>query len=263
MANENDEERLAELIFGNVLQSICESELKELLFYEIPQNIRGSVFVYLIKEIDKITIIEKSCNVLLSGKIYEYFIGRDESAISELGAYFTDRHIVDYILNKLNPSISPNGSVHTMIDMFGSSGGFTTGYINFLNKKYPQLINWTNEINKIYHYDMNEDVIKSAGLELFCLTGVLPNVKNLTYKNSFTDEFANSKYMFPLTNPPYGGDKNVKSGVQIKREKIKEYIKKELTNLSDDRNNDIYTRRMNQLKKIDLQEFKDLQKIMD
>ena len=55
-----------------------------------------------IKEINKITLIEKTCNVLLSGKIYEYFIGRDESAISELGAYFTDRHIVDYILQKLN-----------------------------------------------------------------------------------------------------------------------------------------------------------------
>jgi len=71
LANENKDEQLADLIFGNVLQSICDSELKELLFYEIPQNIRGSVFVYLIKEIDKITIIEKTCNVLLSGKIYE------------------------------------------------------------------------------------------------------------------------------------------------------------------------------------------------
>ena len=35
-------------------------------------------------------------NVQLSGKIYEYFIGRDETAISELGAYFTDRHITKY-----------------------------------------------------------------------------------------------------------------------------------------------------------------------
>lgn len=49
---------------------------------------KGQTFSYLIKEIEKITIIEKTCNVLLSGKIYEYFIGRDESAISELGAYF-------------------------------------------------------------------------------------------------------------------------------------------------------------------------------
>ena len=88
LANENKDEKLAELIFGNILTSISESNIRDLLFYEIPQNIKGSVFVYLIKEINKITLIEKSCNVLLSGKIYEYFIGRDESAISELLIYY-------------------------------------------------------------------------------------------------------------------------------------------------------------------------------
>ncbi len=251
LANENKDEKLADLIFGNVLQSICDSELKELLFYEIPQNIRGSVFVYLIKEIDKITIIEKTCNVLLSGKIYEYFIGRDESAISELGAYFTDRHIVEYILSKLNPTVNPDGSIPSMIDMFGGSGGFTTGYINHLNEKYPQLINWTTEINKISHFDMNEDVIKSAGLEFFCLTGVLPNMENLRYKNSFTDEFEGKKYKYPLTNPPYGGDKTTKSDTQLKREKVKEYIKNELLTTTDEA---LRIRRQKQLKQIEAQE---------
>jgi type I restriction-modification system DNA methylase subunit len=254
LANQNKDEELAALIFGNVLQSICDSELKELLFYEIPQNIRGSVFVYLIKEINKITIIEKTCNVLLSGKIYEYFIGRDESAISELGAYFTDRHIVDYILHKLHPTINEDGTISTMIDMFGGSGGFTTGYINYLNEKYPESINWETEINKISHFDMNEDVIKSAGLEFFCLTGVLPNMNNLKYKNSFTDEFNEQKYKYPLTNPPYGGDKNSKSEAQSKREKIKEYIKNELLNITDE---GLRIKRQKQLKDIEAQEKQD------
>jgi type I restriction-modification system DNA methylase subunit len=251
LANENKDEQLADLIFGNVLQSICDSELKELLFYEIPQNIRGSVFVYLIREIDKITIIEKTCNVLLSGKIYEYFIGRDESAISELGAYFTDRHITKYCLKKANPKIKQNGIIPSMIDMFGGSGGFTTEYINYLNEENPQLINWTTEINKIYHYDMNEDVIKSAGLEFFCLTGVLPNMNNLKYKNSFTDEFNGSKYEYLFTNPPYGGDKSSKTEAQSKRDKVKEYIKNELLTTIDE---GLRIRRQKQLKNIEAQE---------
>ncbi len=251
LANENKDEKLAELIFGNVLQSISESEIRELLFYEIPRNIRGSVLVYLIKEINKITIIEKTCNVLLSGKIYEYFIGRDESAISELGAYFTDRHIVDYILSKLNPSPNEDGTIGSMIDMFGGSGGFTTGYINYLNEQYPEQVKWETEINNIYHYDMNEDVIKSAGLEFFCLTGVLPNMNNLKYKNSFTDEFNNKKYKYPLTNPPYGGDKTNKSDAQVKREKVKEYIKNELPTITDE---GLRIRRQKQLKSIEAEE---------
>ena len=250
LANENNDtsnEKLASTIFKEVIDGINDSKITDLLFYEIPKNIKGKVFSYLIKEIDNITKIEKDCNILLSGKIYEYFIGRDESAISELGAYFTDRHIVDYILKKLDPNITENGSVPSMIDMFGGSGGFTTGYINFLQEKYDN-IDWSKGINKIHHYDMNEDVIKSAGLEIFCLTGELPNMNNLKYKNSFTDDFDNKKYVYPITNPPYGGDKNKKSVLQEKNDKIKEYIKKDLLTITDE---GILIARQKQLKAIE------------
>jgi type I restriction-modification system DNA methylase subunit len=257
LANKNKDEEIATLIFEGVLTSIFRSKIKDLLFYEIPKNIRGSVFSHLIKEINLVAQIEVSCNVLLSGKIYEYFIGRDESAISELGAYFTDRHIVDYIYDKLNPEMCENGTIHSMIDMFGGSGGFTTGYIDNLNLKYPELVKWETEINKIYHYDMNEDVIKSAGLEFFCLTGVLPNMSNLKYKNSFTDEFIDEatnktkKYHYVITNPPYGGDKSKKSEAQKKNEKIKEYIKKNLPSIVDE---DVKRQRYLQLKNMDAKE---------
>ena len=249
-ANKNEGERVAELIYVDILDSLSINKqgLREMLFYEIPRNIKGSVLAHLVKEINKITIIEKTCNVLLSGKIYEYFIGRDESAISELGAYFTDRHIVDYILNKLNPEINEDGTISSMIDMFGGSGGFTTGYIDYLKNKYNQLINWNEEINKIHHYDMNEDVIRAAGLEFFCLTGVLPNMdKNLRYKNSFVDEFNNNKFKYILTNPPYGGDKNKKSDEQNKRDKMKNYIKNVLPNINKE---GLRIRIQKQLKKI-------------
>ena len=251
LANENKDEELSDLIRDKVLDSINDNPIRNLLLYEIPTSMKGQTFSYLIKEIEKITIIEKTCNVLLSGKIYEYFIGRDESAISELGAYFTDRHIVDYIYKKLDPEINEDGSIYSMIDMFGGSGGFTTGYINYLNDKYDN-INWKDNINRIYHFDMNEDVVKSAGLEFFCLTGVLPNMKdNLAYRNSFTDKFDNKKFMNVITNPPYGGDKVVQSDAQIKRKKIKEYIKKELLSLKDELK--IKTR-LRQIKKIEDQE---------
>jgi len=251
LANENKDEEVAGLILGSVLISIYHSNISDLLFYEIPTNIKSSVFTHLIKEIDKITVIEKTCNVLLSGKIYEYFIGRDQTAISELGAYFTDRHIVDYIYEKLDPKINNEGLIDSMIDMFGGSGGFTTGYINYLNNKYDN-VDWENNISKIYHFDMNEDVIKSAGLEFFCLTGVLPNMRdNLKYKNSFTDEFNDKKFKYVITNPPYGGDKVSQTDTQIKRKKIKDYINKELLILTDEL---IIKTRMRQLKKIEEQE---------
>ena len=231
LAVNNEDEKIAELIYGSILDTLAGSNIRDLLFYEIPRNIKGSSFTYLIKEINKITEIENKCNVLLSGKIYEYFIGRDDSAISELGAYFTDRHITDFIYNKLQPTMT-NNTIKTMCDMFGGSGGFTTGYIDYLNKKYPNQINWDTELNKVHHFDMNEDVIKSAGLEFFCLTGVMPNMKNnLCYKNSFADSFGDRKFELIVTNPPYGGDKNKQSDSQVKRDKVKKYIKEILKTL--------------------------------
>lgn len=176
-SQKNGDEKLASLIYNEVLDSIKASKIEYLLFYEIPRTMKSYTFNHLIQEIDKITEIEKKCNVLLSGKIYEYFIGRDETAISELGAYFTDRHITDFIYNKIKPSLNENNTIKSMIDMFGGSGGFTTGYINYIVKNYFNKVNWKKEINNVHHYDMNEDVIKSAGLEFFCLTGEIIDLK--------------------------------------------------------------------------------------
>ena len=177
LAEQNECEKMSEILLGSCLLSISKSSIRELLFYRIPQNIKGSVFAYLIKEINKITLIEKTCNVLLSGKIYEYFIGRDESAISELGAYFTDRHIVDYILQKLNPSVNEDGTISSMVDMFGGSGGFTTGYINYLNEHGS--VNWNTEINKISQKNKDQDYsLLKAGFQFPNIpTSLYPSLK--------------------------------------------------------------------------------------
>lgn len=258
LATTGEDEKLSTTILKDVLDSLYESDLKGFLYYDLSRHLKSSIFAYLINEIEQITRIEETCNVLLSGKIYEYFVGRDESAISELGAYFTDRHIVNYILDKLDPVVE-DGEVPSMVDMFGGSGGFTTGYIDYLQKKAEEKdepIEWETQLKQVSHYDMNEDVVKSAGLEFFCLTGVLPNPKQLFYKNSFTDNFEDDqglrKYHYVLTNPPYGGDKNTKSAAQEKRDKVKAFLKSDVV---DDE--EVRQRRKAQLKRIETEEKSD------
>lgn len=242
LAKANKGQEIVDALIGPILTSIhstIESDktsIGDILFYEIPRKISPTGFCQLIKEIRSLTLIQKTCNVQLSGKIYEYFIGRDDTAISELGAYFTDRHIVNYNYDMYKPQLNPDGSLPTMIDPFGGSGGFTTGYINyFMNKG----VNWTTEINKVYHTDMNEDVIKAAALEFFCLTGEMPDMKkNCVYKNSFADEFADDegnlmRFDNVVTNPPYGGDKTEKSDAMIKREKLKNKLKDMIANTAN------------------------------
>jgi type I restriction-modification system DNA methylase subunit len=163
----------------------------------------------------------------IKGKVYEYFIGRDESAISDLGAYFTDRYITNFIFDFVNPVLDDKNNVQSMVDPFGGSGGFTIQYAKYINDKYK--INWTTNDNykNIHHYDMSEDVIKVAGTEYFTITGHFPEYKSQfnkmnTFKHDFDD---NKKFKYVISNPPYGGDKTSKSVDYEKNLKIMEYNK--------------------------------------
>jgi len=226
LSKKNKHEQATGLILGKVLDSIIQhKKMKHFLFYELPKNVRADVYSQLVLQIHELRLIEKSCGVQLSGKIYEYFIGRDDTAISEMGAYFTDRHIVEFINREEPPHIDEDGHVSTMIDPFGGSGGFTNGGIQCLTLLYPDL-KWENELKNIYHYDMNEDVNKSAALEMFCLTGEIPVMnENVLCCNSFTSDFCNLKFKQVRTNPPYGGDKSKQTDAQQKRDKMISHIK--------------------------------------
>ena len=55
-------------------------------------------------------------------------VNNNEKVFSELGAYFTDRHITNYIYTNIKSSINADETIKNITDEFGGSGGFTTGY---------------------------------------------------------------------------------------------------------------------------------------
>ena len=83
-----------------------DSELGHFIFHQIPTDLSDDVWKSLILKIDKIPVgFEGNNKVNLSGKLWEYFVGRDKTAISELGAYFTDRPITNFIFDRFTYSI--------------------------------------------------------------------------------------------------------------------------------------------------------------
>jgi hypothetical protein len=91
-----------------------DQSLYDVIFYYIPEDMQTDFYVNIVKLVDQIPTanqiyFESEQNEIydvdFSGKLYEYFIGRDHTAISELGAYFTDRHITSYIIGKIKPSL--------------------------------------------------------------------------------------------------------------------------------------------------------------
>jgi type I restriction-modification system DNA methylase subunit len=204
LANNKDDNNLWNKFYNDVLDGLSRHELlRDILFYEIPKDIKVVKFRELILLIDTINI---SDNFHLAGKIYEYFIGREDTAISSLGAYYTDRWITKYVINKINIKLDKDNKIPVFCDPFGGSGGFTLSYIEYLNK-ISKDINWNTEIKNIYHTDINQDVIKMVKLEMFVLTHEF-TTRDYVYKtNSFTDTFRDKKFDIILSNPPYGGDK--------------------------------------------------------
>jgi type I restriction-modification system DNA methylase subunit len=229
------------------------NNIKILLYCALPLDLREDVYNEILNKIKSIKDIEKSSKEQLSGKIYEYFVGRDQSAISELGAYFTNRRIVNFCLDKVKPQIKSDGSIPKMIDMFGGSGGFTIGYMDYLNKNFT--IDWKQQLDNIYHFDINQDVLNTAILEYFCLSGGnIPKFGincNIDRTNSFKKNFEKyGKFDLILTNPPYGGDKVGTSGKKEKRDKIIEYINNEIK---------LFKNKVIEI----LEGFKDYKKILD
>jgi len=205
------------------------------MYHQIPEKLEDDFYVELIKKIDRLPDNNEEDNFDLRGKIYEYFIGRDKQAISDLGAYFTDRHITNFCMLKGEIEINDN-KVPIIGDIFGGSGGFTLQAVDYINKTFGFTNNeWYKNDNykNIKHYDMAENVIKIAGVEFFSQTGYFPDHEfQFCRVNSFKYEFGDKNIKFDrlFSNPPYGGDKNSKTPEIIRLETISEENEKFIKN---------------------------------
>jgi type I restriction-modification system DNA methylase subunit len=232
LADKADDDKLYEKIDVAICDILTKhDELKDVFFYEIPKDLKSEVIRNIVEKINQ---IDTKDNHHLAGKVYEYFIGRDATAISSLGAYYTDRWITKFIMDVLEQNnkfnIGKNGKIQSFCDPFGGSGGFTLSYIEHVinhakNKKIN--INWEEEICKINHSDLSNNVIKMAKLEIFTLTHTFAKRDCVKKCNSFQNEFGT--FDFVLSNPPYGGDKKEeKVMIQNCSDQIKKYAMKDL-----------------------------------
>jgi restriction endonuclease S subunit len=225
-----------------------DARLKNLIYYDLSHIKANAIdmktLLNLIKELDELTT---SSNIQLGGKIYEYFVGRDQSAISELGAYFTDRHLVNYIFKNILDieNTIDIDNLPKVCDMFGGSGGFTINFIVYVNDILKKKLKYSQDdiykfwegknIKKVNHYDVNQDVVNNAKLEAFCLTHQLIGKGEFGTRNSFTHSYTNGdKYDLIISNPPYGGDKAAETSKMKEYNTIIEYNKNLLYNDFDD-----------------------------
>lgn len=198
-------EVLKELYFNELTKECYKNPSGRPLSLEIRPKTLRTMCIYL-SEIDEANIDED-----LNGKLYEYFIGRDPTTIKDLGQFFTNRKIVNMVVDVIDNlgylKLDKKNNIPTICDPTCGTGGFLFGLVNKLMKKYPK-INWIEQQKNVYGYDISMSCVRSTKLNLLCLTGVLFN--NISHHNSLTEKIEPDKYDIILGNPPYGGDRKNK-----------------------------------------------------
>ena len=136
------------------------------------------------------------------GDIYESFINREGKTMRDLGQYFTDRTLINYLVELCDPIYNYN-KIESIYDGASGTGGFLTQAIKYLNNKYNNSINWNKNKYNIYGSDINRNTYVLLKLNMYFTFG--HTLDNLTMEDSLVNEsLKENGYDIILMNPPFG-----------------------------------------------------------
>ena len=134
------------------------------------------------------------------GDIYESFINREGKTMKDLGQYFTDRDLIDYLVNLTQPKVV-DGQIESIYDGASGTGGFLTQAIKYVNNNYD--VNWSNNAHNIYGIDINRNTFALLKLNMFYTVGEI--MPNLSMNDSLRTESTKvGGFDVILMNPPFG-----------------------------------------------------------
>lgn len=168
-------------------------------------NHRGNPLkcVKLLKQLfDKINEIASAKSDIL-GDAYEK-VASNQVKGQALGQFFTPPDFKDYIIEKINPQLFPNGTFESCCDPAMGTAGFLTTFTNCiikqsLEKKIP--IDWGKSKKLIYGKEIEGDTFHLAFANLMLGTGHI--FDHLDYGDSIHESIL-QQFDIIITNPPFG-----------------------------------------------------------
>lgn len=134
------------------------------------------------------------------GFVYEDVLSNGSSKSRDMGQYFTDRAVCEYMVNICAPKLV-NGVPETVCDPTMGTAGMLTCYVSYMNSKYPD-IDWTKNQDRVHGCDHDERVAGLARINMFMAArGVF---SHLVRKDSLGEGTDRTKYDIILANPPFG-----------------------------------------------------------
>ena len=169
---------------------------------DIPFEIKNvSTLHFIFTKLKEVDTKQLFSQIDLVGDIYEHFIDREGSTMKDLGQYFTDRSLINYLVKIVKPKLINDKYTETVYDPASGTGGFLTQFVDYYNKNYD--INWEENRHNIYGTDLNLNTYVLLKLNLYFSTGKI--VEHLEIKDSLTKEPPlDIGFDIILMNPPFG-----------------------------------------------------------
>ena len=171
-----------------------------------------------------VTMSDVDCQMDILGWVYEQHLKTGSSTAGrDLGQFFTDRFICEYMTKLCAPGFKQAGVPESVCDPSMGTGGFLTSFIKYYKKHHPDTpIDWAIQQKEIHGNDTDSRVAGVARLNLFMETGGSCSTNLLTHDSLYGD-LTQKGYDIILANMPFGlkGIKHAECCDRIKELKIR------------------------------------------
>jgi len=161
----------------------------------------------ILKELNKVNLTNLDGQVDILGTVYENHLGSgsNKSAMRDLGQFFTDRKVCNYMVNLCEPKVLPDNRAESVLDPTMGTGGFLTSYVKYL-KTNGHTIDWSKMQDDVVGCDIDEFVVSIGEINMYLSTGILFN--RISHRDSLQNDVGEPdqrlKFKIILANEPFG-----------------------------------------------------------
>ena len=174
--------------------------------------------------LNAVNMAEVDCQMDILGWVYEQHLKTGSSSAGrDLGQFFTDRFICEYMTKLCKPGFKGEGVPESVCDPSMGTGGFLTAFIKYFKKNHADTpIDWSVQEKEIHGCDTDPRVAGVSRLNLFMETGGNPTT-NLRTHDSLYGDLIQTGYDIILANMPFGlkGIKHAECCERVKDLKIR------------------------------------------
>ena len=151
---------------------------------------------------NSVNIHEVDMHLDILGWVYEQHLKTGSSMARDLGQFFTDRSICEYMVHICEPKFKGDGVPESMCDPSMGTGGFLTAYMKYYKNKMKP-INWAIQQKEIHGCDTDAKLVTIARFNVFMESGGC-RFHNMVVRDSLYNDLIQTGYDIILANMPFG-----------------------------------------------------------